>query len=679
MTRWWAAAAAVCFGVALSAAPAAAQEYRAFWVDTFNTALNNHTDVVTVVDNAKLSNANALFVQVRRRGDSWYLNSLEPLPEPNSIQAGFDPLDDLITVAHSENIEVHAFVIIGAVWNRHPIILGLPASPNHLFGRHGGFDPVTRTIVPGPNNWLTRTLLPDGGAITFQGHRFGGDFWMDPGHPDAAADTVNVLTHLVNNYDIDGLHLDRIRYPEFSASGQTPANGTNIGYNSTNVERFQRHYGIDPAGPPPATGDPRWMQWRRDQVTNLVRRIYLNTVAAKPQLKVSAALIAFGGGPANEAAWPSAEAYWRVYQDWRAWIEEGILDLAMPMLYKREHNAEATQYNQWLEWTKNHQYDRAAVIGQGAFVNGIEGTLRQVRRAQAPSALGRSAKGVIFFSMATSNVAVSGNPFAIPAPITTPARPFAEFASGLTTGASVKGFTFYQPPTEPPVFSDRALVPVHPWKKNPQVGHIKGLVKDESGAPVDTGAILIQRLDNEPPAAGRTSVTNATDGGGFYGGVDLVPGTYRVTVTPVGEAAYTSCAATAAISAGTVSTLDIMVDRTAPTSTISADPGTIWPPNGHMVTVRVSGQAADVGTGVTSIAFRVLDEYGQVEPSIAAVTSPAIQTLGWSRTVQLQAARLEEDKDGRTYTIEATLSDSACNNGVVRTTVVVLHDRRGGV
>src|SRR5512143_3543891 len=98
--------------------------------------------------------------------------------------------------------------------------------------------------------------------------------------------------HLVNNYDIDGLHLDRIRYPDFSASGQTPANGTSIGYNTTSVARFQQVYDR-PATPLPATGDPQWMQWRRDQVTNLVRRVYLNTIAMKPNVKVSAALIAY--------------------------------------------------------------------------------------------------------------------------------------------------------------------------------------------------------------------------------------------------------------------------------------------------------------------------------------------------------------------------------------------------
>lgn len=671
----------------VSAAPAAAQaEYRAFWVDTFNTALNNHADVVTVVERARAANANAIFAQVRRRGDAWYLNSLEPLPDPNPIAPGFDPLQDLILEGHAAGLEVHAFVIIGAVWNRHPVTLGPPASPNHVFNLHGGFDAATGTIVQGPENWLTRTLLP----FAFQGHRFGNDFWIEPGHPDAAAYTVDVLMHLVANYDVDGLHLDRIRYPEFSATGQTPANGTNIGYNYTNILRFNRHYGIAPDTLPPATGDVRWTQWRRDQVTNLVRRIYLNAIAMKPQLKVSAALIAFGSGPVAETSWPTvSEAHWRVYQDWRSWTEEGILDLAIPMNYKREHIAsQQTQFNQWLEWTRNHQYGRAALTGQGAFVNAIEGTLRQVRRSLAPSlTTGNRLQGVVFFSMATSNVFTNNggsplvplpNPYSIPPGLFTPTRSFAEFASGLTTGKSVDGATLYEDPvTNPtPVFNLPASVPVHPWKNNPQVGHLKGFIRTELGAPVDTGAIRIEREGTDTPTAGRTLVTNATDGGGFYGGVDLAPGTYRVTVTPVGETPYTSCIATTAVTAGAVSTLDVVVDRALPATTLGVDPQRLWPPTGARMTVTISGDASDIGTGLSSITFRVIDEYGLVEPTVAAVAASGQASLGWSRQVELEAFRREEDRDGRTYTIEATLTDRSCNTRVVTTTVVVPHDQR---
>jgi uncharacterized lipoprotein YddW (UPF0748 family) len=180
---------------AVSAQPRS--EMRAFWVDTFNTALNTHADVLAVVDQAVAANANALFVQVRRRGDSWYLNSLEPLADRTPIAPGFDPLQDVVLEAHARGLAVHAFVIVNAIWNRAPSLFP-PVDPNHAFNLHGGYDAATNTIVPGPDSWLTRTLIPDGVAgITLQGHRFDAEFYIDAGHPDAATYTVDVLLHLV--------------------------------------------------------------------------------------------------------------------------------------------------------------------------------------------------------------------------------------------------------------------------------------------------------------------------------------------------------------------------------------------------------------------------------------------------------------------------------------------------
>ncbi|CAN5708140.1 hypothetical protein BH18ACI4_BH18ACI4_06050 [soil metagenome] len=556
-------------------------EFRALWVDTFNTNLNNHNDVVTVVNNAKAAKANALFVQVRRRGDSWYLNSLEPLGDRVPIQPGFDPLQDIINVAHAEGIEVHAFVIMSAIWGRAPNLFP-PENPNHAFNLHGGFDAATNTIVPGPNNWLTRTLLPDGGTITYQGHRFGSDFWVDFGHPDAAKYTVDVLNHLVQNYEIDGLHLDRIRYPELSVSGQTPSTGTNIGYNTTSIERFQRHLKLPLGSAPPAQNDPSWNQWRRDQVSNVVRRVYLNALAIKPHLKVSAALIAFGGIGSTEAAWISAEAYWRVYQDWRAWTEEGIIDIAMPMAYKAEHTASGPlQYDQWDLWLRGHLYHRAGVLGQGALLNAIEGTLRQTRRTLTPAS-GPNLSGIIFFSMATSNIAVVNNPFAIP-PANTPARPFAEFAAGLTTGKSVNGLTLYEPAGMAPIFSDPALIPGFSWKLAPTLGHVKGEARRADNTPLDTATVTIENLDTD------ATRTTKTDGGGFFGAVDLAHGPYRSQV----ESLYFCFSVTPGLVASA------RMDNLAPETTVALAPAAPDGQNGWFLTKpTVSLSAVDNCSGV---------------------------------------------------------------------------------
>jgi uncharacterized lipoprotein YddW (UPF0748 family) len=566
-------------------------EYRAFWVDTFNTNLNNHTDVLNVVNNAKAAGANALFVQVRRRGDSWYLNSLEPPGDRVPIQPGFDPLQDIINVAHSEGIEVHAFVIMSAIWGRAPNLFP-PESPNHVFNLHGGYDAATNTIIAGSNNWLTRTLLPDttpgSTAISFQGHRFGSDFWIDFGHPDAAAYTVNVLNHLVLNYDIDGLHLDRIRYPEIGISGQTPSTGTNIGYNPTSVERFQRHYNIPPGSPPPAPNDPQWNQWRRDQVTNIVRRVYLNALAIKPNLKISAALIAFGGIGSTESSWNSAEAFWRVYQDWRAWTQEGILDVAIPMVYKAEHTATVRpQYDQWDAWLRGHLYNRAGMTGQGAFVNAIEGTLRQTRRTLTPTSGPNNLSGIIFFSMATSNTAVASNPFAIP-PGATPARPFSEFASGLTTGKSVDGLVSYEPDGLSAIFNDPATIPTFSWKITPTLGHVKGEARHNDGTAFDTVPVTIENLETHA-----TKVT-ATDGGGFFGAVDLPPAAHRAQV----DSLYFCFN----ISAGLVATAE--QDILAPETTATLQPATPSGQNGWYKTApTITFSASDNCSGVATTEY----------------------------------------------------------------------------
>jgi uncharacterized lipoprotein YddW (UPF0748 family) len=666
------------------ARPATAQparQYRAFWVDAFNTNLSDHDDVMAVVNNARAARANAIFAQVRRRGDSWYLDSLEGpaeiVPPAKLLAPGFDPLADLIAEAHVVGIEVHAFVIVAAIWNRHPTILAPPAWPDHPFNLHG-FNQATGSLYTGRDNWLTRTLIADGTAgVSFRGTRIGSDFWIDLGHPDAEAYTVDILTHLVRAYDIDGLHLDRIRYPEISISGQTPSTGTSIGYNETSVARFNQRYGRPPGNPP--QNEPLWSQWRRDQVTNVVRRIYLNTAAIRPRIKVSAALIAFGGGPTTEAAWTSAEAYWRVYQDWDAWTREGILDTAIPMNYKREHvAAQATQYGQWSEWTKNHAYNRSTMVGQGAFVNAIEGTLRQVRRAFNPSAAGNVTTGVIFFSMANPDVAVTANPFSIPPGQNTPRRGFAELASGLTAGKSVDGTRSYEDTTANavPVFAEEALVPDMPWKSVPAAGHLMGFARDESGSVVDTGDVSVAGQETgEAPEGTRTSVTGATDGGGFYGGVDLAPGTYRVTVTPAGRPAYTT-ACTAEVTAGRVTSFDVTIDRDAPTITLSAAPRRLWPPNHRMVDVTLTGAAEDAGTGIETVSFRVIDEYGRVEPETAAIDGRGLPRVDFTQAIALEAARNGNDRDGREYTIEVAVADRACNVRTAVTTVVVPHDQR---
>src|SRR5207244_3838375 len=346
-------------------------------------------------------NANARVVEVRRRGDAWYLDSSEPLTEVAGVgepdasgRPTFDPLRYLIEQAHARSIEVHAFVIVGAVARVDPRSDPLPRDARHVFLQHI-WDAENNRPFTGRRQWATRALPHNTKGTSYDGQRFGDDWYIDLGHPDAAAYTVDVLTHLVRAYDIDGIHLDRIRYPEAPIDRARGARvGVNVGYNETSVERFNARYGT--AGTP-KSNDPRWNDWRREQVTNFVRRVYLSAKAIRPSIKISAALIAWSNGPRASGGFEATEAYGRVFQDWPAWLREGIIDLASPMLYKREHAPmERRQFDDWLSFliAQAHQSGRAAVPGIGAYMNAIEGSLRQAQRARSAGA-----DGVIFFAI----------------------------------------------------------------------------------------------------------------------------------------------------------------------------------------------------------------------------------------------------------------------------------------
>jgi hypothetical protein len=116
------------------------------------------------------------------------------------------------------------------------------------------------------------------------------------------------------------------------------------------------------------------------------------------------------------------------------------------------------------------------------------------------------------------------------------------------------------------------------------------------------------------------------------------------------------------------------LDTTPPTITVSATPATLWPPNGNMVPVTITGTITDTGSGVdaSTATFGVTDKYGLVQPS-------GHVTLGgdgsYTFTIQLQASRNGSDQDGRQYTITVRAQDKAGNKGSASTVVTVPHDQ----
>jgi len=116
------------------------------------------------------------------------------------------------------------------------------------------------------------------------------------------------------------------------------------------------------------------------------------------------------------------------------------------------------------------------------------------------------------------------------------------------------------------------------------------------------------------------------------------------------------------------------VPQTSPSVSCTVTPSTLWPPNGKPVEVTVSGTVT-AGTQpipADGTTYAVTDEYGQVQPS----GSISLGTEGsYSFGVSLVASRYGIDRDGRTYTVAVSATDTVGNVGSCSVVVTVPHDQ----
>jgi uncharacterized lipoprotein YddW (UPF0748 family) len=152
--------------------------------------------------------------------------------------------------------------------------------------------------------------------------------WLDPAVPVVGETLAALVGELVARYPaLDGVHLDYIRHPDVLPfiPGSRFGVGLDFGYGAASRARFQRETGlVAPFGDALANAD-RWDEWRRERVTEVVLRVASAARGAKPSIETSAAVWAFAD-----------RSYLSLYQDWRGWLEDGLLDFAVPMAYTRD-------------------------------------------------------------------------------------------------------------------------------------------------------------------------------------------------------------------------------------------------------------------------------------------------------------------------------------------------------
>lgn len=145
--------------------------------------------------------------------------------------------------------------------------------------------------------------------------------FLNPADPRNQELELNVLREMTEKYDIDGVHLDYIRYPENPHY--------NFDYSDVSRREFEKKIGRAVTNWPGDvfSGALKWKyeDWERENIDGVVQRVYNQTRKLKPGVQVSAAV--WRANRTNRAA---------IKQDWTLWAKKGWLDFVVPMDYSKD-------------------------------------------------------------------------------------------------------------------------------------------------------------------------------------------------------------------------------------------------------------------------------------------------------------------------------------------------------
>lgn len=314
-----------CFGYneGLFSAQIPKYEVRAVWLTTLggldwprqragNRTLEQQQkkELTDILDKLKAANINTVLFQTRIRGTVIYPSAIEPWDECITGTYGkrpeYDPLAFAIEECHKRGMEIQAWVV------------AIPTGRWNSFGCG-----ALRRKHPG--------------LIVKKGN----EGFIDPANPRAATYIANICKEITDKYDVDGIHLDYIRYPEVWDGGRSQ-------------RRNHRTQGRSHA-------DAVKLEQQIRNITSIVRSVHNAVKGTKPWVKLSCATI--GKYSDLKRSYSNGwNALVKGRQDAQEWLRLGIVDQLYPMMYFRGNNF----YPFAFDWKEN-SHGRTVVPGLGIY------------------------------------------------------------------------------------------------------------------------------------------------------------------------------------------------------------------------------------------------------------------------------------------------------------------------
>ena len=288
-------------------------------------------ELCAMLDKLQRANINMVVMQTRIRGTVIYPSSIEPwddcLTGKYGQHPGYDPLQFAIDECHRRGMEFHAWLV---------------AIPLGELKKQKGYG--TSSIMR-KHPKLCKTV--------------GAEVFMQPNANGTADYIAELCKEIILKYDVDGISLDYIRYPE-------------------SVYRFK---------------DNASASQKRENITRIVRRVHDVVKSIKPWVKLSSSPI---GKYRDLTRYSSIgwNCYDAVYQDPQAWLRDNVQDMLFPMMYFRENHF----YPFLFDW-QEHSYGHPVAPGLAIYLlDPREGrwTLNDVR-AEMHTARNSNIGGMVFY------------------------------------------------------------------------------------------------------------------------------------------------------------------------------------------------------------------------------------------------------------------------------------------
>ncbi|GAB4295523.1 MAG: family 10 glycosylhydrolase [Ignavibacteriaceae bacterium] len=285
------------------------REFRGAWIATITnidwpsdknlSSFEQINELKEIFSNLKLAGINAVFFQIRTECDAFYQSMYEPWSYWLTGKQGrapfpfYDPLELAISEAHKYGMELHAWL-----------------NPFRV-SRNGKYDSIAENHIAIKHpDWILD---------------FGKYKMLNPGLPEVRNYLKQIVTDIVQRYDVDGITFDDYFYPyEPLISGQDFSTFRIYGSGFSNIK-----------------------DWRRNNINVLISEINTVIKSVKPWVKFG--ISPFGIVKNKYAGTRGLDSYSTIYSDPLSWINSASIDYVIPQLYW-EIGKKSADYSKLLSW-----------------------------------------------------------------------------------------------------------------------------------------------------------------------------------------------------------------------------------------------------------------------------------------------------------------------------------------